>query len=93
MSYSSPSISVQQQEIKPLTITKINLSEADQAELKRVLTSNRIASYSKEMRQRTIVGICADCGSIPDFIVTRYYEGIQKIERYCKECLEKEKEK
>ena len=38
--------------------------------------------------QRKIVGICTGCGEIPDFIITRYYEGLQKIEKYCATCME-----
>jgi hypothetical protein len=53
-------------EIKLPSISKIDLSEVNLSELKRVLNSNRIASYSKEIRQRQIIGICSDCGSIPD---------------------------
>jgi hypothetical protein len=25
---------------------------------------------------------------MPEFIVTKYYEGLQKIEKYCHKCLE-----
>jgi hypothetical protein len=34
-----------------------------------------------------MVGTCADFGDIPDYIITKYYEGLQKIERYCAKCL------
>ena len=42
--------------------------------------------------QRKIVGICTGCGEIPDFIITRYYEGLQKIEKYCAKCMEQTKQ-
>lgn len=40
-----------------------------------------------------MVGLCFDCGDIPDYIVTRYYEGATAIERYCAKCLQIEKDK
>ena len=77
-------------EIKPPTITKIEISQAVLDILKRTLQSKRIPSLSKEIIQRKIVGICG-CGEIPDYIVTRYYDGVSKIERYCAKCLQQEK--
>jgi hypothetical protein len=47
----------------------------------------------KEQKQRRITGVCSLCGDIPDLIVTRYFEGLQKVERYTSPCLEKEKTK
>jgi hypothetical protein len=26
-----------------------------------------------------MIGLCSDCGDIPDFIVTRHFEGLQKM--------------
>jgi transcription elongation factor Elf1 len=44
--------------------------------------------FAKEYRQRRVVGTCAGCGGMPEFIVTKYYEGLQRIEKYCDKCLE-----
>jgi hypothetical protein len=75
-------------EIKPPTISKIEISQADLDRLKRILQSNRAASFTKVSMQRKIVGICTGCLEIPDFIITRYYEGLQKIEKYCAKCID-----
>ena len=82
-----------EQEIKEPTISKIEISPEDLEKLKRLLQSDRACPWTKETKQRHIVGICSDCGDIPDYIITRYYEGIKKIERYCAKCLEQEKTK
>jgi hypothetical protein len=74
-------------EIKQPTIAKIELSQEDLAELQRVLQSKRIGPSGKEVKQRKIVGMCG-CGQVPDYIMTRYYEGARVIEKYCTKCLE-----
>jgi hypothetical protein len=55
-----------------------------------MLQSDNIAPYIKIQTQRRLTGTCCNCGYIPDFIITRYYEGLQKIERYCAKCIDKE---
>jgi hypothetical protein len=47
---------------------------------------------AKVVRQRKIIGIYG-CGGIPEFIITRHYEGLQTIERLCSKCIQKEKQK
>ena len=79
-------------EIKEPTITKIQISTEDLEKLKRTLQSNRAVSFTKVSMQRKIVDICTGCGEIPDFIITRYYEGLQKIEKYCATCMEQTKQ-
>ena len=79
-------------EVKPPTITKIQISTEDLEKLKRTLQSNRAVSFTKVSMQRKIVDICTGCGEIPDFIITRYYEGLQKIEKYCATCMEQTKQ-
>jgi hypothetical protein len=76
-------------EIKEPTISRIEVSTEDLDKLKRFLQSDRACPWTKDTKQRHIVGICSDCGDIPDFIVTRYYEGLQKIEKYCSKCMNK----
>ena len=78
-------------EIKESTISKIELSQSDIDKLKKVLQSPRMGPKAKDVHQRKIVGMCT-CGDIPDFIVTRYYEGMQKIEKYCAKCLQQEED-
>ena len=78
-------------EIKPPTVSKLEVQPEKLQELKRILQSQRIAPYTKIIRQRKILGICTGCGDIPDFIISRYYEGLQKIEKYCATCMEQTK--
>jgi hypothetical protein len=75
-------------EIKQPTIAKIELSQEDLAELQRVLQSKRMCPWSKDARQRKIVGMCG-CGQVPDYIMTKYYEGAKVIEKYCVKCMDK----
>jgi hypothetical protein len=75
-------------EIKPSTITKIQVSPEKLEALRRLLESPKMTPFAKEYRQRRVVGTCAGCGGMPEFIVTKYYEGLQKIEKYCDKCLE-----
>jgi hypothetical protein len=74
-------------EIKLPTIAKIELSQEDLAELKRCLESKRMGPFGREVKQRKIIGMCG-CGGVPDYIMTRYYEGAKVIEKYCSKCLE-----
>jgi hypothetical protein len=76
-------------EIKPATITKIEVSTENLDKLKRILQSKRVAEFSKVNIQRKIVGDCSICSEIPDYFVTRYYKGVTRIERYCSKCLDK----
>ena len=78
-------------EIKEPTISKIELSTEDLDKLTRVLQSQKMSPWSKNLKQKKIVGICDDCGQVPDYIITRFYEGLSKILRYCTKCLEQEK--
>lgn len=87
-----PSYKTPVQEIKEPTISKIEISSEDVEKSKRILQSNRIASFTKVTMQRRFIGICTGCGEIPDFIITRYYEGLQKIEKYCATCMEQTKQ-
>ncbi len=86
-------------EIKEPTISKIEISQIHLEKLKRILQSDNIAPSIKELRKRRIIDTCTSCGDIPDFIITRYYEGLHKIERYCAKCcmdqstIEKQKER
>jgi len=75
-------------EIKPSTITKIQVSPEKLEALRRSLESPKMTPFAKEYRQRRVVGTCAGCGGMPESIVTKYYEGLQKIEKYCHKCLE-----
>ena len=45
---------------------------------------------AKQTRQRKIA-YCG-CGDIPEFILTKYYDGVNKIERLCIKCLDQEKD-
>jgi hypothetical protein len=72
-------------ETKRPTIAKIELSTQDLEKLKRGFESKRMGPWSKETKQRKIVGICS-CGAIPEYIVTRYYQGVKKIEKFCPLC-------
>ena len=78
-------------EIKEPTISKIELSQSDLDKLKKVLQSPKMGPMAKDLHQRKIVGICG-CGNIPEFILTRYYDGVKKIERLCTKCIQKEKD-
>ena len=49
---------VVEQEIKPPTISKIEISQADLDKLNRTLQSNKAGSFTKVVMQRKIVGIC-----------------------------------
>ena len=92
-STSTSAVQQQHQEIKPPTISKIQISEADLEKLRKILQSNNIAPYIKIQSERRLTGVCILCGDIPDYIITRYYEGLQKIEKYCAKCLQQEQEK
>jgi hypothetical protein len=76
-------------EIKPATITRIEVSTENLDKLKRMLQSKPFTEFNKVNIQRKIVGDCSICSEIPDYIVTRYYEGVTRIERYCSKCLDK----
>ena len=78
-------------ELRTCTIAKIELSTEDLAQLKKVLNSPKMCSWSKEVRQRRLIGSCDCCGIIPEFIVTRYYDGVKRLERYCERCLQQRK--
>ena len=52
-------------ELKPATISKIELSESDTIKLKRVLNSKQMADWSKAVNRRKIIGICDCCGQVP----------------------------
>ena len=67
-------------EIKGPTITKIELSEVDLDKLQKVLNSQKMSPSSKDPHQRKIIGMCG-CGGIPDYILTKYYDGVKLIEK------------
>ena len=74
-------------EIKPQTITKLQVAPEKLGELTRLLESPKMAPFTKEHKQRRVIGTCSGCGGMPEFIVTKYYEGLQRIEKYCDTCL------
>lgn len=80
-------------EIKEPTISKIELSEKDTAKLKHVTESRKMGDWSKEIQIRRLVGLCFTCSSVPEWILTKYYDGVQLNERYCDKCLQSEKDK
>ena len=90
MSVPSPSLV---EKIKEPKVGKIEISIEDLAELKKIQSSKRYTPSGKDAKQRKMVGLCFDCGDIPDYIVTRYYEGATAIERYCAKCLQQEQDK
>lgn len=79
-------------EIKESTISKIEISQSDLAELQRVLQSQRMGPMAKQLKQRRIIGECIHCSDIPVYIVTHFYDSVQLIEKYCTKCLEQEKQ-
>jgi hypothetical protein len=81
-----------QMEIKEPTISKIEIPQADLDKLQRFLNSDKASPMGKEKKQRQITGICFRCGDIPDYILTKYYESVTLIEKYCSKCLDKKKE-
>ena len=80
------------QEVKPMTISKIELSTKDLDKLQSILNSRKLSPSGRDLNQRKIVGICFDCGGVPDYIITYFYEGLTKIEKYCTKCLEQEQD-
>ena len=68
-------------EIKESTITKIEPSEANPDKLQKLLQSNRSGPSSKDLHQRQIIGSCIHCGQIPEYILTKYYDGVKLIEK------------
>jgi hypothetical protein len=70
-------------EIKEPTISKIEISIEQLEKLKRFLNSDKMTPMTKEKKQRELTGICFHCGDIPDYIITKHYEGVTLIERYC----------
>ena len=79
-------------EIKEPTISKIELTTEDLDKLKKILQSKQLCPWSRETRQRKIIGICGG-GGIPEYILTKYFDGVKLIERYCAKCLAIEQEK
>jgi hypothetical protein len=77
-------------QLKEPTISKIELSQSDLDKLKKVLRSPKMGPMAKDLHQRKIVGICGR-GDIPEFILTRYYDSVQKIETLCTKCIQKER--
>ena len=80
------------QQIKETTIAKIELTTEQLTELKRALQSKIMGPWTKETKQRKLIGICQR-GALPDYIVTRYYQDAKVIEKYCTDCLSKEQDK
>jgi ribosomal protein L10 len=83
---------------KPI-ITKINLSEDKMKELKTLL--DRKGTYGRVYKKNAIKyylgGVCFNCSDIPTIKVTYDVSDsemkAQRIERYCDECFEKNKDK
>jgi hypothetical protein len=75
-------------ETKPPTITKIQVARDDLERLQRFIESNRTGPEAKYNMERKFVGLCASWGGSPEFILTKYYNGLKLIEKYCDKCLE-----
>ena len=75
-------------EIKSSTITKIQVAKDNLERLKRFIESRCTSPEAKYNMQRKIVGLCSSCGGIPEFILTKYYDGLHRTEKYCNTCLE-----
>jgi len=78
-----------EQEIREPTMKKIdNVSPADWDKLKKMLESNKFSPFTKVKMQRSIIGVCTICYGIPDYVITRYYEGLRIIEKYYSKCID-----
>ena len=59
-----------------------------------MIASNRFSPSAKRNKIGRLLGFCSVCGTIPEyFMIYNCGDGVQKLERYCGPCLEKEKAK
>ena len=61
-------------------------------QLKKDLGSNKFSPSAKQNKIGRLLGFCSVCGSIPEFFMIYSCDGVQKLERYCSSCLQKEEE-
>ena len=80
-------------QIKEPTISKIELTEKELAKLTHILQSDKMSDYRKELRSRTDYRNVREVFRYPEFIITKYYDTVKLLERYCEKCLEQEKER
>ena len=62
--------------------------------LKEDLASNRFSPSAKQNKIGRLLGLCITCGGVPEFfMIYNCGDGVSKLERYCKEDLDKELER
>ena len=75
-----------------LTIKPILLSGQELSYLKAVIESKRTASYYKHMKVRSFMGgYCITCNNLPSHEVRYHISGATIVQRYCEDCLKREK--
>ena len=60
-------------------------------QLRKDVASNKFSPSAKNNKINRLTGFCSVCHDIPEFFMIYSCNGVQKIERYCGPCLEKEK--
>jgi hypothetical protein len=62
-------------------------------QLKKDLASNKLSPSARRNKIGRTTGFCSVCGGLPTHFMIYDCSGVQKLERYCSSCLEKEKDK
>ena len=83
----------QELKLKPPRIEKIVLSPEDQKNLDRIQSSRDLREHSKNSSIRRIRGYCCVCDNLPEMKLIIDLGDASRIEKYCKNCWDKEKEK
>ena len=61
--------------------------------LNKDLAGNKLSPSAKNNKVRALVGFCSVCGALPTHVMIYDCVGCQVLERYCSDCLEKEKDR
>lgn len=54
-------------------------------------TTNDYSSFASRSIVKTLLGSCHVCDTVPEIFVTQKRHNVNVIERYCKNCYEKQK--
>ena len=74
----------------PPRIEPLNTPDLQQ-QLKKDLASNKFSPSAKQNKINRITGFCSVCRGLPEYFMIYDCNGVSKVERYCNDCLHKEK--